>query len=132
MSVRENGPPGSVHQNGNIIRLRLGTDSGIGTQMAGYRCPDYFPEWLNESVFNMVKYLLYFRCLEAKGYLTLRNTEIDNNGRNTEFHESVHVAKSRSRAGACCQTREAHLVVSVLDLGNLLSSVIPVLRQALI
>ena len=53
----------------------------------------------------------------------LRNKETAKNSGKQELHGNCVHAKSRSRAGAICQTRTPVLVVSAFGLGILLSSV---------
>ena len=72
--------------------------------MAGYRCPNYFTERVNESGFNSGKYKSYFPYLNAAGNNPLRNVKLTKNSEIKELHGIVYMRKSRSRAGSVCQT----------------------------
>ena len=63
--------PGSVRQNGNIICTVPNWHCVTLSTLAGDRYPNYFPELLNNTVFNSIKCKRYFLYLKAKGLFTL-------------------------------------------------------------
>ena len=78
--------------------------------MAGYRCPDYFPEYGNHTEINRVKYKRYFCYLGAKGFSCSETVKPDKYAttrictetctRKTPFHAGSDLPNSRRQSGS--------------------------------
>ena len=95
------------------------------TTLAGARCPNYFPERVNDTGFNSTKCKRYFSSLKAKGILSALKREMKRIMGNTNLHGTRYMTKSRSTAGSFSQTAHPDLVVSRVDGCILLPSVFP-------